>query len=200
MRGDIRDYQELEKLEQTALIELFDIDLTKVGGGITYFCAQTNEKGEGMVWQGRQYLPYPIQAQGFEISGDGASSRPSLGISNLLGWVTGAIHEHDGVIGCSVVRRRVLAKYLDAVNFIDGNDNADPLAETVDKWTVNRLTSLNSQSATFELASPAEMDNAVIPARPVLANVSPTIRELKEKYGATAVLPYMGFPSVNKRG
>lgn len=36
--------------------------------------------------------------------------------------------------------------------------------------------------------------------RPVLAVVSPTLQELRQKYGKTAVLPYRGFPSVNRRG
>ncbi|SUO95283.1 phage minor tail protein L [Suttonella ornithocola] len=197
---DIRDAQAYVAPEQTALIALYEIDLTKVGGGITYFCPEVNEKGQSMKWKGREYHPYPIQAQGFEISGDGPAGRPTIAISNLLGWVTGAINEHDGIIGCQVIRKRVLAKHLDADNFINGNDDADPLAEVVDKWLINRMVSLNSKAATFELASPAEMDNAVIPARPILANVRPTLAELREKYGHTAVLPYMGFPSVNKRG
>lgn len=198
---DIKHPAALHDAAQDMLFALYDIDLTKVGGGITYFSPHFNERNEPVTWRGQRYTPYPIVADGFRISGDGPSSRPTLTVSNILGWVTGAVAEYDGVIGCKVTRRRVLARHLDAVNFISGqNPNHDPLAEIVDRWTINRLVSLNSRAATFELASPAETDNAVIPARPVLAVVSPTLQELRQKYGKTAVLPYRGFPSVNRRG
>lgn len=191
----------LTALTQDAMITLFDIDLTKVDGGITYFCSQLNEKNAPMVWRGVTYTPYPIMAGGFERSADGPANRPTLAVSNLLGWVTGAIAEYDGIVGCKVVRHRVQARYLDAVNFASGdNPHHDPLAEDVDIWTVNRIVSLNSRTATFELASPAETDGAVLPARPILANVTPTLDDLRRKYGKTAVLPYRGFPSINKRG
>lgn len=197
----VQDHQAIVELAQDALITLFDIDLTKVGGDITHFCNQLNEKNEPMIWKGVTYLPFPIVANGFEVSADGAANRPTLTVSNLLGWVSTVIVEHDGIIGCKVTRRRVQARHLDAVNFVsENNPNYDPLAEYIDRWTVNRLVSLNSRMATFELASPAETDNAILPARPVLANVKPSLDDWRQKYGKTAVLPYAGFPSVNKRG
>lgn len=198
---DIKHPAALHDAAQDALIVLFDIDLTKVGGGITYFSPHFNERGEPVTWRGQRYTPYPIAAEGFSVAGDAPASRPTLTVSNILGWVTGAVAEYDGVIGCKVTRRRVLSRHLDAVNFASGqNPDHDPLAEIIDRWTINRLTALNSRAATFELASPAETDNAVLPARPVLAVVSPTLQELRQKYGKTAVLPYRGFPSVNRRG
>ena len=198
---DIKYPVVLHDAAQDVLVTLFDIDLTKVSGGITYFSPHFNERGEPVTWRGQRYTPYPIMAEGFSVSADGPASRPTLTVSNILGWVTGAVAEYDGVIGCKVTRRRVFARHLDAVNFLSGsNPDHDPLAEIVDRWTINRLTSLNSRAATFELASPAETDNAVIPARPVLAVVSPTLQELRQRYGKTAVLPYRGFPSVNRRG
>ncbi|MBV7434466.1 phage minor tail protein L [Cardiobacteriaceae bacterium TAE3-ERU3] len=198
---NVQHPETLADLSQDALITLFDIDLTKVNGGITYFCDKLNERNEPMIWKEQVYTPYPIIARGFEVRGDGPSGRPTLTVSNLLGWVTGAVAAYDGIVGCKVTRRQVQARYLDPMNFItESNPDHDPLAEFVDRWTINRLTSLNKNSATFELASPSETDNAVLPARPVLANVRPSLQELKQKYGKTAVLPYRGFPSVNKRG
>ncbi|EFC2861346.1 phage minor tail protein L, partial [Escherichia coli] len=72
---------ECTKTEQSALIVLWEIDLTEVGGDRYFFCNEQNEKGEPVTWQGRQYQVYPIQGSGFEMNGKGASARPTLKVS-----------------------------------------------------------------------------------------------------------------------
>ena len=52
---------ECTKTEQSALVVLWEIDLTEVGGDRYFFCNEQNEKGEPVTWQGRQYQAYPIQ-------------------------------------------------------------------------------------------------------------------------------------------
>ncbi|ULX37729.1 phage minor tail protein L [Mannheimia haemolytica] len=87
---------ELIKLEQDALIELWEIDLTHI-----YSSSNPNQRGEifrfhngvsqtqqNIWWQGNEYQAYPIAADGFEISGQGPSNRPTLTVSNLYGVVT----------------------------------------------------------------------------------------------------------------
>ncbi len=75
--------------------------------------------------QGRKYEAYPIDGSGFEMNDRGSSARPSLTVSNLFGLVTGMAEDLQSLVGATVVRRRVYARFLDAVNFVAGNPEAD---------------------------------------------------------------------------
>lgn len=160
---------EIIKTELPAHIELWEIDLTLIGGERYFFCNQANEKGGPIIWQGRAYQPYPIKGDGFEMKGKGPSSRPTIEVSNLFGLVTGLAEDLQGLVGARVYRRQVYAKFLDAVNFVAGNSQANPEQEIVHFYLVEQLSELNSQGAKFILASPIEAEGAVIPARTMLA-------------------------------
>ncbi len=68
----------VENIAQPVMLELFDIDLTAIGGELLHLCNDTNEKGTAIVFGGVAYQPYPIKADGFEVTGQGASPRPSV--------------------------------------------------------------------------------------------------------------------------
>lgn len=161
---------ETTKVEQSAKVDLWEFDLTAIGGERYFFCNEPNEKGEPVTWQGRQYQPYPIQAQDFEMNGKGPVARPTLVISNLLGLVTGMAEDLQSIVGASVVRRQAYAKFLDAVNFNNGNPDADPEQEAVARYNVEQLSELTTATATFVLASPTETDGSVFPGRIMLAD------------------------------
>ena len=160
----------ITQLEQDVLLELFDIDFTKFGGDVYHFCNQTNELGQPIVWQGVTYLPYPISADGFELKNTGASNRPNITLSNLYGLVTAVVEDYQGGVGAVVTRRQVYAQHLDAANFAKGNPNADPNQQLLSRYVIERYSSLNSQSATFELAVPSETDGVMLPRRIIVAN------------------------------
>ncbi len=148
---DIREesLNESVKSEQSPRVVLWEIDLTVQGGERYFFCNELNEKGEPVTWQGRKYEAYPIDGSGFEMNGRGSSARPSLTVS---------------------VRRRVYARFLDAVNFVAGNPEADPEQELSDRWVVEQMSQLTAMTASFVLATPTETDGALFPGRIMLAN------------------------------
>ncbi|BEB30511.1 hypothetical protein VEE44_23150 [Escherichia coli] len=119
------------RAEQSASVVLWEIDLTEVGGERYFFCNEQNEKGEPVTWQGRQYQAYPIQGSGFEMNGKGSAARPTLTVSNLHGMITGMAEDLQSLVGGTVVRRKVYARFLDAVNFVNGNSEADPEQEVI---------------------------------------------------------------------
>ncbi|ECC9940029.1 phage minor tail protein L, partial [Salmonella enterica subsp. enterica] len=162
---------ETTKAEQSAKVDLWEFDLTAIGGERYFFCNEANEKGEPVTWQGRQYEPYPIQAQDFEMNGKGVSPRPNLVVSNMLGMVTGMAEDLQSIVGASVVRHQVYRKFLDVVNFVDGNPDADPEQEAVARYSVEQLSELTTSTATFVLASPVETDGSVFPGRIMLAEI-----------------------------
>ncbi|AIJ06986.1 MULTISPECIES: phage minor tail protein L [Edwardsiella] len=162
---------ETTKTEQGARIDLWEFDLSSIGGDRYFFCNELNHNGEPVTWQGRQYQPYPIQCSGIEIKGKGATNRPSLAVSNLFGLVTGMAEDLQSLVGASVVRRQVYSRFLDAENFPDGNLEADPEQEAVARYVVEQLTELTAETATFVLSLPTETDGAVFPGRIMLAEV-----------------------------
>lgn len=159
------------KLEADAEIILYEIDLTNIGGIRYRFHNGINKSGKPVIWQGLQYDPYPIMGDGFDLNGKGPSSRPTLSVSNLFGLVFGIASRLNSGIGGIVIRRKTMAQFLDAVNFIGGNENADPMQEQVSRWVIEQLTSINVESATWELAAPTETDGATFPARVILSDV-----------------------------
>lgn len=169
---DIREesLNESVKSEQSPRVVLWEIDLTVQGGERYFFCNELNEKGEPVTWQGRKYEAYPIDGSGFEMNGRGSSARPSLTVSNLFGLVTGMAEDLQSLVGATVVRRRVYARFLDAVNFVAGNPAADPEQELSDRWVVEQMSQLTAMTASFVLATPTETDGALFPGRIMLAN------------------------------
>ncbi len=151
---DIRQetLNECTRAEQSTSVVLWEIDLTEVGGERYFFCNEQNEKGEPVTWQGRQYQPYPIQGSGFELNGKGTSTRPTLTVSNLYGMVTGMAEDLQSLVGGTVVRRKVYARFLDAVNFVNGNSDADPEQEVISRWRIEQCSELSAVSASFVLS------------------------------------------------
>ncbi|WP_439259481.1 phage minor tail protein L [Lonepinella sp. BR2930] len=169
----------LPELEQDALIELWEIDLRHISsntdddmkGELYRFHNGLSQTKANIWWQGNEYQAYPIKAEGFEISGQGASNRPTLTVSNLYGIITGIAANFGQGVGAKVTRRLVYAQFLDARNFADGNSKADPMQENVSFYLIEQLKSLDDEQATFELASPAETDNARIPLLMITSDV-----------------------------
>ncbi|MCW7114806.1 phage minor tail protein L [Escherichia coli] len=122
------------------------------GGERYFFCNELNEKGEAVTWQGRQYQAYPIDGSGFEMNRKGSSARPSLTVCPIcLVWSPGWRRTCRAWWGVTVVRRRVYARFLDAVNFVAGNPEADPEQELSDRWVVEQMSELTTMTASFVL-------------------------------------------------
>ncbi|MEQ4664371.1 phage minor tail protein L [Providencia rettgeri] len=159
------------EIEGDSEIILYEIDLTNIGGARYRFHDGANELLKPIIWQGQEYEPYPIVGEGFEFNGKGPSARPTISLSNLFGLVYGIASRLNSGIGGIVIRRKTDAKFLDADNFAGGNENADPTQEQVSRWVIEQLTSINAETATFELAAPTETDGATLPARVILSDV-----------------------------
>ncbi len=101
-----------------------------------------------MTWRGGS-TTYRLSGSGFEMNGKGSSAHPSLTVSNLFGLVTGMAEDLQSLVGATVVRRRVYARFLDAVNFVAGNPEADPEQELADRWVVEQMSELTAMTASF---------------------------------------------------
>jgi len=164
---------ELQSLSPSALIELYVLDLSGLPNGTPlYFHAGTNELQQPVVWQGQEYMPLPIEAEGFELSTKGALPRPKVRVANINGMFSAEISNYDDLIGCKVIRKRTFARYLDAVNFPGGvNPEADPNQHLIDDvWFVERKLTENRYIVEWELASAFDLQGVMLPARQVIQN------------------------------
>lgn len=162
---------ETVKLDQSAPVELYVLDLAPLGGPVYRFAPQANELGVGITWAGQVYELFPIKTEGFEQRAGGTLPRPRVTASNVLGSLGPLIRQYDYLRGAKLTRRRTLAKYLDAVNFAAGNAGADPAAEHAPElWIIDRTVSRNRLQVQWELCSPLDFAGVMLPGRTVQPN------------------------------
>lgn len=166
---------EIQKLAPSAIIELFQLDATVFGDQIYYFHAGTNALKGSIVWQGQEYLPYPMQISGFEFTAGGQLPRPKMAVSNVTGAITALVLLYQDLLGAKVTRKRTMAKYLDAVNFDGGvNPDADPTAEFADDiYFIDQKVNENKNFVEFELASSFDVQGVRLPRRQIIQNICP---------------------------
>jgi len=163
---------ELQSLAPSAIIELFVLDMSDKPGGLPlYFHAGTNGLQQPVIWQGIEYMPLPIEAEGFEMSTKGAMPRPRIRAANVNGMFSAEVRDNDDLVGCKVYRKRTFVRYLDAVNFPNGNPEANPDQHlTDDLWYVERKMSENRYMVEWELASAFDLQGVMLPTRQVIQN------------------------------
>ena len=169
-------YEELAKLNPSAIIELFELHLDNTLHGSTdvyRFHAGANAAIDGnVVFDGNTYTRIPVKADDFEFTNTGTLPRPKLTISNLDGTMTtllllvNATTAGNDLGGAEVRRIRTLKKFLDV------ESTADPNAKFPDEiWYVDRKSNESRDSVTFELASKFDLAGQKLPKRQVVANV-----------------------------
>ena len=143
-------FAELNKINPSHIIELFELDLTvgthiatgnPLGLPTTYrFHAGANLNSFGeVIFQSNSYQRVAVQIQGFEKKSTGVLTRPVITFSNLGGIVqnpaTGAvitmsdflqkvnkITPHNDLIDAKLTRKMPLASALDNANFSSGTN------------------------------------------------------------------------------
>lgn len=164
---------DIQKLAPGALVELFELDATAIGGtGIDRFHAGANGLGGDVVWQGNTYTRFPLEAEGFDLTSSGQSPRPRLRVANIGGVFAALAAELDGLVNAKVTRKRTFSRYLDAVNFPGGvNPEADPNAGFDDEVYYIDRKSENKIYVEFELSAACDLAGVQLPRRQVIANV-----------------------------
>jgi len=174
---------ELYKSSPSAVIELFELDLSPIAGFYSipsqdqhlYFHAGTNQLGSNVVWQGNTYARWPVEINGIEVRTGGELPRPTFSLSNLSLFAGGLVKAYADMIGCNLVRKRTFVKFLDAVNFTGGtNPTADPNAFfPSDVFKIDRKASENHLTITFELAVPWDVEGVTLPRRQIISSICP---------------------------
>lgn len=167
---------EIQSLAPSAIIELYEIDMTSLPlGQVERFHAGTNGLQMPLVWQGNTYNPLPVEATGFDVTTKGTLPRPKFRIANIDGLFSAIVRQYDDMIGCKVTRKRTFSRFLDAVNFPGGvNPTADPTQFLADDiWFVDRKVTENRYMIEWELASAFDLQGVMLPFRQVIQNSCP---------------------------
>jgi lambda family phage minor tail protein L len=171
---------ELQGISPSSIIELFVLELNALqhGAAATYrFHAGTNLVSNGdVVWAGNTYQRFPIEADGFEYTGQGTLPRPKIRCSNIFGTITAILLTlPSGLEGAKVTRIRTMARYLDAVNFPGGTNpygTPDPTAEFPREiYYIDRKASETRDLVEFELASAFDLAGVRAPKRQCISSI-----------------------------
>lgn len=163
---------EILKLEPGALVDLFELDATALGGDYNRFHAHTQY--QSIWWQGNEYSPWPLEVSGFARTSD-KPAMPTVRVGNANGSISALCLYFDDLVGAKFIRRRTLGRFLDAVNFADGNPEADPTEEMPPEvWYIERKTGESKIAVEFELASALDFNGVMLPRRQIIANMCPT--------------------------
>lgn len=182
---------DVQKLEVNGFIRLFELDASKYGGPIFRFHGITgwsdfdivhnfgasDPKAEprvrdnlSIIWQGQEYSAIPIDVGNISLDSSGKASSVTFTVSNTIDDVKGAFGAYcrlfNDFIGCKLKIINTFAKYLDAVNFPNGNTTAANEAST-QTWIVNQRTSENLLQISFDLTDPANHSGFKIPTRDI---------------------------------
>lgn len=164
--------EQIQSLEPSAIIELFELELTEAVNGVDqtfYYHAGTNEINGDVVFNLLTYSAFPIEVDGFEVTSKGTLPRPSMKISNARNAISTLLLLYNP-LQAKVKRIRTCKKFLDASNFTDGiNLSADPSAKFEDEiWYIDRVANETPQLVEFELTSKLDLTNLPLPRRQVL--------------------------------
>jgi lambda family phage minor tail protein L len=163
--------EQIQSLEPSAIIELFQLQLTAAVNGIDttfYYHAGTNSLTADVVFAGITYAATAVQVEGFEVSSRGVLPRPTLRVGNTAGAISALLLAYNP-LQAKMTRIRTCKKFLDAVNFSGGNPTADPTAKFADEvYYIDRVSKENLQLVEFELTSKLDLTNLALPGRQVM--------------------------------
>lgn len=172
-QGQDKIARSLLDLQPTAIIELFLLYFNTVDDENVFIAFHGGSIfSKSIRWQGIDYIPVPVESEGFEINANGQMSRPKIRISNKDYFATDLLLNNDDLQFAKIIRKRTFVKYLDDSNFDGGNPwlAADATAEiSNDTYVVGQKTAENKNFIELELTSPLDLDNFEINNRLILS-------------------------------
>lgn len=153
-------------LQPSALVSLYKVDVSTLGGGILNLAPYMQGQAQTVFWQGVEYTGYPIEFTGHEFKGQGTTPRPTVRFANVGGVFTSLCLNYNNLAGATFTRKRTFARFL------DGQPDADPTAALPDDvFEFDRKSYEDRNWVEFELASALEVDGVMLPRRQVMSSM-----------------------------
>lgn len=157
-------YSDLQNLNQnSAFIELFELDATAIGGTLYRFTPNVSEAGGSMSFAGNLYTAIPIVTTGWDFTSAGAPPKPTLSISNVNKTLLSAVISMGDLVGATLTRRRTFERFLDGSAEADGTMFLGP-----DTYVIEQKTQHNKNLITWQMTSIIDRLGMRIPRRQIL--------------------------------
>ena len=146
-----------------ALVELYQIDASAVGGGIFNFTPMTNDSTLSVTFGGTLYTALPIETDGWAWSAVGAPPRPVLRVSNVNKFLHYAVLSMGDLVGAKLIRFRTFNQFL------DGGAQADASARFPDDvYIIEQKTAHNKLLIEWTLSAIVDRGGMRLPRRQIL--------------------------------
>lgn len=174
-----------------AVIMLFRLDLTSVGGGIQYF-TQGAFGIDDVVYGGQSYQAVDIGLSEFDTNSGGVLPTPKIKISNTNSVIQGVINAFGDLCGCEVRRVRTFARFL------DGQPGADPSAFMgPDIFLVEKKTAENPIFVEWELSAAIDQQGKLLPGRQVIRDCCAQRYRFYDPTNSEAAEDGFVYPTIN---
>jgi lambda family phage minor tail protein L len=188
------------------LVELFELTIGPSGSQTTYYFHPGVEEdlstlkfhplgdtSKNTDSEANEYIALPMELTGVEATSDGASPRPVLVMANVTNVLRAELDDDDflleDIVGGTLTRRRTFAKYL-----VGGSDESSPEEFPIAKYVIDRLDTKSSTIISFELASPIDLENTMLPRRTVIGKYCSWIYQGRDTHKCGGCV----FPSDSK--
>lgn len=151
-----------------AYVELYELDLTVLGGEKLYFTPNTNDGQSAISFGGVSYIPLPITGNGWATGTEGAAPQPTLSISNVTRFIQPYLTAYSDLVGAKLTRKLTFGKYLDNGATPDGTQVFDTSV-----FLIEQLSKLNKLEVEFRLSSVIDAPNFKLPRGQVLRTIFP---------------------------
>lgn len=160
--------QEAQRLSPDAIISLFMLDTTSLGGTFMYF-VQGSENDGPVSFNGIEYSAVDVEFEGMETSGVGALPTPTIRVGNTDGLFQALINTWGDMLGCTIHRVRTYRKFLDSGESPDGQAYFGP-----DTFRIERKQAENSVFIEWELSAAIDQEGKQLPGRSVIRDTCPS--------------------------
>ena len=183
--------RQIQQLEPSALIELFELTYTAAVNGIDQvvrYHAGTNEVRSDIVFNEQTYSALPVEVSGFDKKTQGTLPRPKLKVSNVNNALSAFIQLYNPLQG-KVQRIQTFKKFL------DGESTADPTAivTTDDIWYIDRISAENPEFVEFELSPKINLQGLRLPRRQITEHCPWKYRTPTDNANGEAGSPECGY-------
>jgi len=184
------------------IVELFAIDLSyRYKDAPVLRITSSARENDFVRWRGMNWVPLPIDAEGFETVSNGPMPTPTFRISNINLLASGLLVEYGtDLVGVKVTRHRVLRENLD-----DGLDPNSDAEFQPDIYIIQRKTAQNSVFVEWQLSSILDREGRKIPGRKIVRDYCDHAYRYWDKAAeafdyARATCPYTEDASFNAAG
>lgn len=157
------------------LIVLFDLEYAS-GSFAYFFPAGLDEDLTEISFRDEagnpnSYAALPLELEDFDVSSDGAYSRPTMSIANLESVFSTEIGNasFESLIGRRITKRTTLKKYLVG----EAGDSTPPVEFPKITYVIDRIKEKSVLSVKFELAAPFDLAGIRLPRRVIVGGACP---------------------------